>query len=240
MNEENLINTYFDRIFIINLKRRPDRKEQMISKLKKANITNYEFVQAIDGTQEPCLSLYNFKIKSGQFTDNPAAFGILYSALKVLTYAKIKRFKNILILEDDVIFHKDFTETFNHRIKNIPEWKLLYFGTSMHKWRFNQRCHINQKLQTHQYLRSEGTIPGAFAIGINQAIFQQLINYIMVSRKPWDLEPLRNINTKYHNHVIIFYPYLIIAETSDSNVRDSKSLRENAFECEWNLELYDI
>jgi GR25 family glycosyltransferase involved in LPS biosynthesis len=233
---QNLINTYFDRIFIINLKRRQDRKEQMISKLKKANITNYEFVEAIDGTQQPCLSLYNLKIKSGQFAEGPGAFGILYSALKVLTYSKMKKFKNILILEDDAIFHKDFTPTFNTRIKNIPEWKLLYFGTSMHNWRFKERCQINQ---INQYLKAEGTIPGAFAIGINQSIFQELINYIMVSRKPWDLEPLRNINTKYHNQVIIFYPYLIIAETSDSNVRDSKSLRENAAECGWNLELYD-
>jgi GR25 family glycosyltransferase involved in LPS biosynthesis len=237
MSNENYINTYFDRIFIINLKRRPDRKEQMINKLKKAGVTNYEFVEAIDGTSEPCMSLYNAKIKSRQFIDSSGAFGILYSVLKVLTFAKMKKFKTIIILEDDAIFHKDFAATFNSRIKNIPEWKLLYFGTSMHCWRFNERCHINQ---SKQYLKAEGTIPGAFAIGIDQSIFQELINYIRISIKPWDLEPLRNINTKYGNQVIVFYPYLIIAQTSDSNIRKSKSLRENSGECGWNLELYDI
>lgn len=231
------INTYFDRIFIINLKRRPDRKEQMICKLNRAGITNYEFVEAIDGNIEPFLSLYKVKIKNMQFIEGPGAFGILFSALKVLTYSVIKKFRNILILEDDAIFHKDFTITFNNRIKNIPQWKLLYFGTSMHNWRFQERCHINQN---KQYLKAEGTIPGAFALGINQSIFQELINSIKISTKPWDLEPLRNINIKYHNEVIIFYPYLIIAETSDSNIRDSKSLRDNAGECGWKLELYNI
>ncbi len=237
MNVTNLINTYFDRIFIINLKRRSDRKEKMKYKLKKAEITNYEFVEAIDGTIEPCISLYNAKIKNMRFTEGPGAFGVLYSVLKVITYAKMKNFKNILILEDDVIFHKNFTVTFNNRIKNIPQWKLLYFGTSMHNWRFKERCHINQ---SKQYLKVEGTIPGAFAIGINQSIFQELINSILISVKPWDLEPLRNINTKYRNEVIVFYPYLMIAETSDSNIRDSKSLIENSEECGWNLKLYDI
>ena len=33
----NLINTYFDRIFVINLKKRSDRKEQMIKKLEKSD-----------------------------------------------------------------------------------------------------------------------------------------------------------------------------------------------------------
>jgi GR25 family glycosyltransferase involved in LPS biosynthesis len=234
---ENKINTYFDRIFIINLIRRPDRKEQMINKLTKANITNYEFVEAIDGNQEPYLSLYNAKIKSSQFIESAGAFGILFSALKVLIYSKMRKYKKILILEDDAIFHKDFSITFNNRIKNIPRWKLLYFGTSMHNWRFKERCLFNQ---SNYYLKSEGTIPGAFAIGIDESIFQELIYYIRTSMKPWDLEPLRNINLKYHNEVIIFYPYLIIAQTNDSNIRDSKSLRDNTTECNWDLTLYDI
>ena len=39
-----------DRIFIINLKHRTDRREHILSEMKKQNITNYEFFDAIRPT----------------------------------------------------------------------------------------------------------------------------------------------------------------------------------------------
>ena len=38
-------------IKIINLKRRPDRKENVIEKMKNAGISNYQFVEAVDGNE---------------------------------------------------------------------------------------------------------------------------------------------------------------------------------------------
>jgi GR25 family glycosyltransferase involved in LPS biosynthesis len=237
-NNQNTINTYFDRIFIINLKKRNDRKEAMKIKLSRAGITNYEFVEAIDGSVEPYITMYNYMIRKGQFIESPGAFGILKSALKVLVWSKLNKFKKILILEDDAIFHKKFSKIFDDYINNkkIPNWKLLYFGTSMHEWRFKERCVFNK----NGYIRSQGTIPGAFAIGIDSSIFTELINYTNIAIKPWDLEPLQNINRFYHENVIILYPYLVIADTRDSNIRDSGNLQKTADECKWNLSLYDL
>jgi hypothetical protein len=50
-NKNDDINTYFDRIFVINLKSRIDRKDAMIKKLNQVNITNYEFVDAVNGAE---------------------------------------------------------------------------------------------------------------------------------------------------------------------------------------------
>ncbi len=232
-----MINKYFDKIFIINLKSRLDRKESMIKKLKIAGITNYEFIDAINGYEQPYYNHYlNFRIRN-QFFEGPGAYGIMMSGLKILVWSKIKKYNKILILEDDAIFHKNFTQTFNERIKMVPSWKLLYLGTSLHEWRFSERCSIDKN---KSLMLSSGTIPGAFGVGIDSSVYDILINSIYVSGKPWDIGPLRNINTRYHNQVIIFYPYLVICETEDSNLRDSKSIQNTAKECKWDLSLYNF
>ena len=233
---DNNINEYFDRIFIINLKRRNDRKENMIKKLEIANITNYEFIEAIDGNEEPYYSLYRSRLSNGTFLENQNAFGVLFSALKVLVWSKNKNYNKILILEDDAIFHKDFSNIFNERIKDIPEWKLLYFGTSMEKWRLDERCQIEKN---KNFLRAKGTIAGAVGLGIHSSIFDELIYYLRNTTRPWDIGPLKIINTKYQNEVIVFYPYLIICHTEDSNIREGISISNYANECGWQLELYD-
>lgn len=232
----NNINEYFDRIFIINLKKRNDRKENMIKKLEKANITNYEFIEAIDGNDEPYYSLYHTRLTNGLFFENPNVFGVLFSVLKVLIWSKKKNYNKILILEDDAIFHKDFSNVFNERIKKIPKWKLLYFGTSMKKWRLEQRCKIEK---SKNFLRAEGTITGGFGLGINSSIFEELIYYLRNTSSPWDIGPLKIINKKYGNEVIIFFPYLIICHTEDSNIREGVPISNYAIERGWDLELYD-
>ncbi len=43
------MNTYFDKIYIINLKQSTGRKEMMTEQMKKLNIDNYVFEDAIHG-----------------------------------------------------------------------------------------------------------------------------------------------------------------------------------------------
>lgn len=231
------LDNYFDKIFIINLKNRTDRKEKMIRKMEKVGITNYQFVEAINGYQQPYLSLYHHKHRTQGFFENPGALGILLSALKVLVWSLKHNYKKILILEDDAVFHLNFKETFKKRIGMIPRtWKLLYFGTSMHRWRLKERCNYNLK---NGYLIANGSIPGAFAIGIDSSIFQDLIQSIPEARKAWDMDPLRLINIKYHSDVYVLYPYLIVCQTDDSDIRRSKSLSEKVQTSAWDLSLYD-
>ena len=44
-----VINNYFDKIYIINLERSPERRDMIISQMKKYNITNFIFAPTIDG-----------------------------------------------------------------------------------------------------------------------------------------------------------------------------------------------
>lgn len=47
------INTFFDKVFYINLKRDTARNQSMIQMLHSAGITNYERIEAIELTEMP-------------------------------------------------------------------------------------------------------------------------------------------------------------------------------------------
>lgn len=223
------INNYFDKIIIVNLDERPDRMKQMELKLKHNNITNFIRFSAIN----PKSSKYNLKIPHN-FYESIGAYGMLCSAYHILLYAIKQQFKRILILEDDIIFHKDFNQQFKIQINFIPnDWYLFYLGTSLHQWRFKERC----KFSNH-YFQSKGTIAGAFSVGIDHKIYHLLIQYILTLNMAWDTGPLTYINKLYPNKCFISNPYLVIANTSDSNIRNNKTLEYKAKQCNWNLSLY--
>jgi GR25 family glycosyltransferase involved in LPS biosynthesis len=226
------INTYFDMIYVINLKRRPDRLEKVLKQFTIHNITNYTIFEATDGALHP---YYHSYLQKG-FTDSPGAFGILVSAMRLILNATKNKYKRILILEDDVVFHNDFQNQFSKRIPKIPQdWKMLYLGSSLHKWRIKERCKINKE---NEYMTATGTIVGAFALGLDSSIFPDLLYDLNSTTKQWDLGPLRLINQLYNNKCIILHPYLVLCDTRDSDIRRSKTLKEKQSTAGWDLTQY--
>ena len=227
------INQYFDKIYVINLKRRKDRLQKLLPRLIKNGITNYQIFEAVDGSKHPGYSYYQRKFS---FFDSHGAFGILLTAYQIILDAIKNKYKRILLFEDDVVFHKNFQVEFANKVRYIPNnWKLLYFGTSMHTWRFKERCHKKQ-----HYMTTRGSIPGAFAVGIEVSVYLELLKLSNQSSKAWDIGPLKYINEKYNGNVFIFNPYLVICRTEDSDIRNGKSIHYKAENCKWNLKLYDF
>jgi len=56
------MDNFFEKIYIINLKRSPERKADMISQLEKNNVKNYIFIPTIDGKEIDCEVIYNISI----------------------------------------------------------------------------------------------------------------------------------------------------------------------------------
>lgn len=228
---------YFQQIYIINLKRRPDRLESIKKRLSRQNIQKYQIIEAVDGQNPDIIKYYNWKSRNHHFFESAGALGVLLSALKILKDAWEKKYERFLILEDDVVFTHNFQNDFTKRIKTIPDrWKLLYFGTSIHKWRFNQRVVLNKQ---NQYFQTQGEIAGAFAVGISRDVIPYLIREIPITNKAWDTGVLSNYNRIKQSDVFIFYPYLIVCNTQDSDLRRKKSLVEKVETSRWNLSLYD-
>ena len=124
-----------DKIFIINLEYRTDRKEQIINELQKHNIINYEFFKAIrPGIQDIiewnnnyCNHVKNSFPRSDKFLNYQiGCLGCLKSHVEVCKLALERNYKNILILEDDTEFihNLDTLSEFSSQIND--NYDMLY------------------------------------------------------------------------------------------------------------------
>ncbi|MDB9717889.1 glycosyltransferase family 25 protein [Candidatus Pelagibacter sp.] len=103
-------------IYILNLKRHKKRRKHIISELKKQNIRNYEFVDAIDGnrlkkSQLDLMTCKNEKIFNPKNT-NMSAGQVACALSHIKIYKKFlnSNFELALIFEDDAKFLNKFTE----------------------------------------------------------------------------------------------------------------------------------
>ena len=106
-----------DKVFIINLKERTDRRKEILKELKKANIDNYEFFDAIRPTIDD-LNQWNPKyienipgwfkrLDKDEQHYRLGALGCLLSHYNVIKECKKRGYQNVLILEDDTKFMLD-------------------------------------------------------------------------------------------------------------------------------------
>lgn len=151
------LNRFFDKIYCINLDRRPDRWAKAKEQFDKFNIEVERF-SAVDGN----VLENKTKLLNGEL-------GIIKSNLEVIKQAKEKRYKNILIFEDDVQLDDDFNTKFDKWIKQVPkDWKFLYLGGN----------HVGG---LHPINRNVYKMFNSFAIhafGIDSELFTELIDQL--------------------------------------------------------------
>lgn len=117
-----MLNDYFDCIYVINLKRRPDRLEHIVNQFKKIN-TEFKLIEAVDGN----AILTNNKVGNGW--NFKGVTGCAYSHKKVYQDAIDNNYRSILVVEDDNVFTDNFINDFLFFINQVPaDWDMLYFG----------------------------------------------------------------------------------------------------------------
>lgn len=111
---------YFDRIYVINLPERKDRYRRVIWQLKQVGLW---------GTQKTRIFPAIRPTEAAGFTDIGVR-GCFLSHLAVLKSAREDRMKNVLIMEDDLIFSPRFKiceENFVDQLARTS-WGFVYFG----------------------------------------------------------------------------------------------------------------
>lgn len=107
----------FDRIVVVNLRRRADRRELFAAESPPAD---YQWFDAIDGSRVPNPAHW----KSGE-----GAWGCMQSHRQILERAILDGVESLLVLEDDAKFAPEFDRRFAAFMEAVPKsWDGLMLG----------------------------------------------------------------------------------------------------------------
>ena len=168
-------------IKIVNLVRRPDRKERMIELLKSHHISNYEFIDAVDGTKlnkNDTLDVFY----GNDFANRLGFLGCALSHINLWKKLLNDKENNFyLILEDDINLTAGFKENI-YKLKSIMNAKdILFLGYSMYAIDRKKYDNIyNVQTSNIKILNLNKNIytGGTFCYSINKKGAKQMLDYI--------------------------------------------------------------
>lgn len=222
----NNLNSFVDKIYIINLERRIDRFKKISAKLCKFKI-EFERFNAVDGTNISIRDEWIQCLEKGSKITSPGAYGCLLSHLQIIKSAKQNNYKNILIFEDDILFHKNFIKEIS-KLSYIPnDYALIYLGASQFK-NISNISAVNKN-----YYKANETY-GTFAYIIRDTVYDVLID--VLEKKQFDIDFSLCIIQKLHNCYVL-WENVIIADLSSSDIRIEKRSYDNVG---WDIHKYDF
>ena len=187
------INEYFDKIYCINLDKRIDRWKNCEEQFNKFNIS-VQRISAIDGHPS------HIKVNSPVFKTRAGLVGCGLSHIKIFEDAKKENFKQILILEDDIMFIDNFNEKFSNIINQIPDnWDMIYLSGNNDAKR-NILIKISDNIYKTNYTLS------THSYAIKSYMYDILTNVINKWNRPLDRSFAEEIHPIFNCYVI--KPYL--------------------------------
>ncbi len=155
---------YFDRVTVISLPERKDRRERLLKNLTTCGLAQSDdltWLDAVDGHKADLPSWW----KAGA-----GAWGCRFSQLAAIESAQRDGLQNILILEDDAVFHPRAGEWLDDIMKILPDdWGQFFLG-GQHM----QRPHSSD----HPKLLKVRSLTRTHAYAVNHTLFQTLIDLI--------------------------------------------------------------
>ena len=170
---------------LINLERRPDRKEKMLTLFEETDIMNYNVVKAVDGN-DLIVTLELKKIFNGNdFGNRKGVIGCALSHLKLWRELLTDKKNNYyVIFEDDVTCNAvDVKERFNKLKPEFEKNDMLFLGYHMFEKKRTEFTDIYDIINKDTHIQvkpfnNELYIGGFFAYTINKAGAQKLVDYI--------------------------------------------------------------
>ncbi len=220
-------NTYFDNIYVINLKKDIERKERIERIFQKYNII-CEFFEGVYGKELPNLKDFH---RPNTTLTSPGQYGYILTMIKIFEDAKQKGYKKILVCDDDIILKKNFLQEFDISIKSIPyDWKVLFFGLSG-PWSFNNNIFLSSHDYSKSYTSNLLGCDGSFCVGYDSNIYEKIIEISKEFILPYDTNLICYLNNNLDIDKYAFYPHLVIAdslkESEIINYPEEKSVMTN-------------
>ena len=170
-----------NKIKVINLVRRRDRRENVIQNFKNVDITNYEFIQAVDGKDLTPTSQIVTLFQGNDFGNRRGVIGCAlthYNLWKQLLESDVDYF---LIMEDDFRIIKTFKTDIE--TINFEKYDILLMGYHMFSETLDRVKHIyrveNEYVNlTIDRLQMDYYIGGTHCYSINKNGARKLVDYI--------------------------------------------------------------
>jgi GR25 family glycosyltransferase involved in LPS biosynthesis len=142
------------------------------------------------------------------------AWGLLKSMTAIVEEALANGWESILILEDDVQFHRDTPALFDRFVRQVPgDWQVLQLGAMQLHWESDWIQWYSQNLY-----RCNGSSIGAHAVGLRRATLPLLLERCRACELPFDIGPLHIVKRRYAEACLTMFPNLAIQDATDSEI----------------------
>ena len=146
------------------------------------------------------------------------AWGLLASMTAVIEQALAAGWPSLLILEDDVLFHRDTAARLAGLAGSLPsDWLVLQLGALQLHWEESWISWHGSDLY-----RCNGSSFGAHAVGLRRAVLPDLLARCRRRDLPFDIGALQEIKRIHRQRCFTCYPNLVIQDPSDSEIGMSR------------------
>lgn len=128
------LDAFFDRIFVISLPTRPDRRASVARALARHGAHRVQFFDAVDGRRVVARQpeRWRDRMKTDELDPLPYAegqIGCLLSHYAIHKAARRAGLRSYLVLEDDAVLRPSAGKRFRQAIAQLPDdWDALYLG----------------------------------------------------------------------------------------------------------------
>lgn len=217
------IEDVFDKIFCINLERRRDRWEKTSKKFEDLGLSVERF-RGYDGLLlKPFINPDVRVLRTGGY------IGCLLSHLEIYKTALERGYERILILEDDIVFHKNFHKEFKKIFNDIDldsnDWDLLYLGSANFNNSYIVGEEINQSTIKNYKIYGDRSFDKAtnswscLAYAVNRKVMQRLLDYYETNGYQYEIDLViaSEIQNKEDFRCLKVMPQLIMHQSEDSD-----------------------
>jgi GR25 family glycosyltransferase involved in LPS biosynthesis len=250
--ESVLKNNNIKHVLLINMRKRQDRLLLMKYKLNDIGI-KFTLIEGVDGSIEPYKSMYNTYLNN--YTDykkhNPSynklpinscgAYGILLTYKKICNLLTLNNSSNIMILEDDIMFHNDFLNKLQSNIHHLNTNSILYLGANQSRFHADMINQMQDGYYNISNIRYFWTY-GAYGVILKPIMFNHIRMQLqnMVSPLLTNIDMLIWYILQENNKLtgLVIYPNLIIPQVEESDNMGHRNIIELAKDKMWNLDEY--
>jgi GR25 family glycosyltransferase involved in LPS biosynthesis len=168
----------------------------------------------------------------------PGAWGLLLSMTAIVERALDEGWESLLVLEDDVLLHKETPALFDRFVAQAPpDWVVLQLGAMQLHWGPEWITEHSANLyQCH------GSSIGTHAYGIKREALPLLREHCLARSLPFDVGALHTVKRRFDDRCFTMMPNLAIQDAADSDIGMSTMFFEEARKTEnvyrWHLPDY--